>query len=121
MKRVIGQDLRQILLDLKHEVPSAVEKFPLPRLLDILIRVSQTIAYAHSVGVVHRDLKPANIIVGKFGEVYVLDWGLAKVLGEKSLAQELGTQRSTRPWPNSQRNALWNPHVYDSRNYPWIK
>ena len=92
MKRVIGQDLRQILLDLKHEVPSAVEKFPLPRLLDILIQVSQTIAYAHSVGVVHRDLKPANIIVGKFGEVYVLDWGLAKVLGEKSLAQELGTQ-----------------------------
>ena len=80
MKRVIGQDLRQILLDLKHEVPSAVEKFPLPRLLDILIQVSQTIAYAHSIGVVHRDLKPANIIVGKFGEVYVLDWGLAKVL-----------------------------------------
>jgi len=92
MKRVLGQDLRQILLDLKHEVPSAVEKFPLPRLLDILIQVSQTIAYAHSIGVVHRDLKPANIIVGKFGEVYVLDWGLAKVLGGKSLAQDLGTE-----------------------------
>ena len=92
MKRVIGQDLRQILLDLKHEVPSAVEKFPLPRLLDILIQVSQTIAYAHSIGVVHRDLKPANIIVGKFGEVYVLDWGLAKVLGGKSLAQDIGAE-----------------------------
>jgi serine/threonine protein kinase len=95
MKRVIGQDLRQILLDLKHEVPSAVEKFPLPRLLDILIQVSQTIAYAHSIGVVHRDLKPANIIVGKFGEVYVLDWGLAKVLGGKSLAQDIGTEDQT--------------------------
>ena len=90
MKRVVGQDLRQILLDLKHEVPEAVDKFPLPRLLDILIQVSQTIAYAHEIGVVHRDLKPANIIVGKFGEVYVLDWGLAKVLGGKSLAKELG-------------------------------
>ena len=90
MKRVKGQDLRQILLDLKHEVPDVVEKFPLPRLLDILIQVSQTIAYAHDIGVVHRDLKPANIIVGKFGEVYVLDWGLAKVLGGKSLAKELG-------------------------------
>jgi serine/threonine protein kinase len=90
MKRVNGQDLRQILLDLKHEVPEIVEKFPLPRLLDILIQVSQTIAYAHEIGVIHRDLKPANIIVGKFGEVYVLDWGLAKVLGGKSLAQKLG-------------------------------
>ena len=39
---------------------------------------------------VHRDLKPANIIVGKFGEVYVLDWGLAKILGGKTLAKELG-------------------------------
>jgi len=89
MKRVLGQDLRQILLDLKHEVPSAVEKFPLPRLLDILIQVSQTIAYAHDIGVDHRDLKPANIIVGKFGEVYVLDWGLAKVLGGKGLSKEI--------------------------------
>ena len=50
MKRVYGQDLRQILLDLKHEVPEIVEKFPLPRLLDILIQVSQTIAYAHAIG-----------------------------------------------------------------------
>ena len=95
MKRVYGQDLRQILLDLKHEVPDAVEKFPLPRLLDILIQVSQTIAYAHDIGVVHRDLKPANIIVGKFGEVYVLDWGLAKVLGGKSLAREIGEVESS--------------------------
>jgi serine/threonine protein kinase len=95
MKRVKGQDLRQILLDLKHEVPDVVEKFPLPRLLDILIQVTQTIAYAHDIGVVHRDLKPANIIVGKFGEVYVLDWGLAKVLGGKSLARELGESDSS--------------------------
>ena len=95
MKRVHGQDLRQILLDLKHEVPSAVERFPPPRLIDILIQVCQTIAYAHDLGVVHRDLKPANIIVGKFGEVYVLDWGLAKVLGGKSLAKELGESDSS--------------------------
>ena len=87
MKKVDGRDLRDILFDLRQEVPEVVEKFPLPRLLDILIQVSQTIAYAHDLGVIHRDLKPANIIVGKFGEVYVLDWGLAKVLGSASIAE----------------------------------
>jgi eukaryotic-like serine/threonine-protein kinase len=86
MKKVEGRDLRQILLDLRHEVPDVMEQFPLPRLLDILIQVCQTIAYAHDIGVIHRDLKPANVIVGKFGEVYVLDWGLAKVLGSPSLS-----------------------------------
>jgi serine/threonine-protein kinase len=85
MKKVDGRDLKEILFDLRQEVPEVVEKFPLPRLLDILIQVCQTIAYAHDIGVIHRDLKPANIIVGKFGEVYVLDWGLAKVLNAPTL------------------------------------
>ena len=85
MKKVDGQDLRQILHDLRQEVPEVVDKFPLPRLLDILIQVCQTLAFAHEMGVIHRDLKPANIIVGKFGEVYVLDWGLAKIKGTQSL------------------------------------
>ena len=95
MKKVEGRDLRKILLDLKHEVPEVVEQFPLPRLLDILIQVSQTIAYAHDLGVIHRDIKPANIIVGQFGEVYVLDWGLAKIKDAKSIAEpsDLETQK----------------------------
>ena len=86
MKKVEGRDLRQILLDLRHEIPDVMAQFPLPRLLDILIQVCQTIAYAHDIGVIHRDLKPANVIIGKFGEVYVLDWGLAKVLGSPSIS-----------------------------------
>lgn len=50
------------------------------QLLDILIDVCNTLAYAHAKGVIHRDLKPANIIVGNFGETIVVDWGLAQVL-----------------------------------------
>ena len=96
MKKVEGRDLREILFDLRQEVPDVVEKFPFPRLIDILIQVSQTIAYAHEIGVIHRDLKPANIIIGQFGEVYVLDWGLAKIIGSESIVEpeDLETQKA---------------------------
>lgn len=48
-----------------------------PRILAVIGRVCQAVAYAHARGVIHRDLKPANIMVGELGEVYVMDWGLA--------------------------------------------
>src|SRR5262249_31899587 len=52
----------------------------LSRLLSIFEQVCQTVAYAHAQGILHRDLKPANIMVGAFGEVQLMDWGLAKKL-----------------------------------------
>jgi len=52
------------------------------RALEVVLKVCDTMAYAHDKGVLHRDLKPKNVMVGRFGEVYVMDWGLAKVLGQ---------------------------------------
>jgi serine/threonine-protein kinase len=74
MKLVKGRTLAALLAD--REIP----EHDRPRLLGIFEQVCQTVAYAHARGVLHRDLKPSNIMVGSFGEVQVMDWGLAKVL-----------------------------------------
>jgi serine/threonine-protein kinase len=74
-----------------------------PRFLNIALLVAQTLAYAHAKGVIHRRLEPANIMLGPFGEVQVMDWGLAKVLAEGGLADEEKASREHQP-PNGRQN-----------------
>lgn len=62
---------------------SSVRNWTLPRALDAVLDVCQAVAFAHAKGVLHRDLKPSNVMVGRFGETYVMDWGLAKVMGRE--------------------------------------
>jgi len=60
-------------------------EWTLTRCLNVLIKVLEALAFAHSLGVVHRDIKPGNVMVGRFGETYVMDWGLSRVLGQPDL------------------------------------
>jgi Flp pilus assembly protein TadD len=77
MKLVEGRTLSALL----HDRPDPAHDRP--RFVAIFEQVCQAVAYAHSRGVIHRDLKPQNIMVGTFGEVQVMDWGLAKVLSDE--------------------------------------
>jgi serine/threonine-protein kinase len=81
MKKVAGRNLYQILVSLYKKEEDTVAEFPMDRLLDILIQVGYVLSYAHIHGVIHRDVKPENILVGLFGEVVLLDWGIARIWG----------------------------------------
>jgi serine/threonine protein kinase len=82
MKLVRGRTLASLLAERRDPAQDR------PRFLKMFEQVCQTLAYAHARGVIHRDLKPLNIMVGSFGEVQVMDWGLAKVLAQGGLAGE---------------------------------
>jgi serine/threonine-protein kinase len=83
MKRLAGTTLADVLAR-RGETPDA---WPQRMLLDRVVDVARAIEFAHAQGVVHRDLKPANIMLGDYGETYVLDWGVARIVGDESPLQ----------------------------------
>jgi serine/threonine-protein kinase len=84
MKRLRGKTLERIIKDEAdgHVDPTHTHR----KLLGDFVNVCLAIEFAHSRGVLHRDLKPGNIMLGDFGEVYVLDWGIAKISGQEDTA-----------------------------------
>jgi len=81
MKRLRGATLAQVLEGLRRADTVHVAQYGQRRLLTAFGSVCVALAFAHARGVLHRDLKPSNIMLGEFGEVHILDWGLAKVAG----------------------------------------
>ena len=89
MKYLRGHSLAETFKKLHNGDPKILAKQTLPRLLRTFVKVANAIAFAHSKQIIHLDLKPENIHLGEFGEVLVLDWGLAKFIGKEDEFEEI--------------------------------
>ncbi len=108
MKRIQGRTLGQVLArEPGQDEASLIE------LLQIFLKVCDAIGFAHSRDVLHRDLKPDNIMVGQFGEVLVVDWGISKVIGESSLPVDANLESALSP-TKTQDGALLGTVMYMS-------
>jgi serine/threonine protein kinase/WD40 repeat protein len=81
MRLVRGHELKQVL----EFARNGERDWNLSRAVSVLVHVAQAMAFAHSHKVIHRDLKPSNVMVGALGEVYVMDWGLARTIGQTDI------------------------------------
>ena len=80
MKLVRGDTLQAVLGRISDGDAATIAEYPLTRLLTVFQKVCDAVSFAHAHAVVHRDLKPENIMIGQYGEVLVMDWGLAKIV-----------------------------------------
>jgi serine/threonine protein kinase len=98
MKYVDGETLERIIERLRAGDADYIARYPIPCRVEILAKMLEALAYAHERGFVHRDLKPANIMVGPHGEVTLMDWGIAKRIGDEDVVDAHATtaERSER-------------------------
>ncbi len=112
MKLISGETLASILRKLAGGSKDYLKKYNLFNLLQIFQKVCDAIAFAHSKGVIHLDIKPENIQVGEYGEVLVVDWGLAKILGAKS--DDTGNIISQSPQEVEGKSSALSQNIGDS-------
>jgi serine/threonine-protein kinase len=96
MKRVQGLSLSAVVTALSQGDQTMAERFGLRRLVTLFNQACLAVDYAHRHGVVHRDIKPDNIMAGDFGEVYLLDWGLAKLGAAEGPAAASGAKATAK-------------------------
>ncbi len=96
MKLLAGETLEAVLGRLRQNDAATRAAYPLSVRLDIFVRVCEAVAFAHSRGIIHRDIKPANVQVGDYGDVRLMDWGLAKSMGDPAdLPEHAGAIQGT--------------------------
>lgn len=98
MKRISGENFFEVLKRIARGDESTVDAFGIKRRVQIVTDACQALSYAHARGVIHRDVKPENIWVGNFGEVILLDWGVAKVWGSADDNQPVRASSLRVPW-----------------------
>ena len=119
MKRLDGITLGTALQGLRRHDPEMVARFDLDRLLQIFIEVCQGVIYAHDRNVIHCDLKPNNILIGHYGEVLLVDWGLAFVLGNEGALQARAQFWSGTPGFMAPEQVIGDVTQYDARTDIW--
>ncbi len=112
MKKVIGKPLHELINE--KELSSRTDK-DIFKLIQIMLKVCDAVSYAHNKGVLHRDLKPDNIMVGDYGQVYLMDWGIAHVkndmnpAGSCMIIPEVKKRKSYKVREEEKGNVLGTP------------
>jgi serine/threonine-protein kinase len=114
MRYIEGETLEQIIARLAAGDAAYHARFTFAHRVQVFLGVLHAIAYAHSKDIVHRDIKPSNIIVGPYGEVVVMDWGVAKKKGAPEAATSAGSPGQDKELYRTQQGSLVGTPAYMS-------